>query len=190
MAVWVWVVIIVVAVLVVGAAAWLLGSRRRTKHLKDHFGPEYNRTIEESNGRRQAEAELVAREERREQLNIQPLPEGARERYSAEWNDVQAGFVDAPDDAVRQADDLVNQVMSDRGYPMDDFDQRAADISVDHPMVVENYRAAHRVYASVKQGNATTEEERMAMRHYRSLFDELLEETASSSNERTATTHG
>jgi hypothetical protein len=121
------------------------------------------------------------------------LPAGARERYSAEWKDVQAGFVDAPDDAVRQADDLVNQVMSDRRYPMDDFDQRASDISVDHPMVVENYRAAHRIYTSVKQGNATTEEERMAMRRYRSLFDELLEEaaaTSSNSNEREAATHG
>ena len=139
--------------------------------MKERFGPEYDRTIEAADGRRQAEAELAAREERREQLSIRPLPEGARERYSAEWNEVQAGFVDAPDDAVRQADDLVSQVMSDRGYPMDDFDQRASDISVDHPMVVENYRAARRVYASVKRGNATTEEERMAMRHYRSLFD-------------------
>jgi hypothetical protein len=102
---------------------------------------------------------------------------------------VQTRFVDAPEEAVEQADKLVNQVMSERGYPMDDFDQRAADISVDYPVVVENYREAHRVYVSVKQGGATTEEERWAMRHYRSLFEELLDSAGNGarSTERTAT---
>jgi len=190
MAVWAWVVIIVVAVLVVGAAAWMLGSQRRTKYLKDRFGPEYDRTARESDGRRQAEAELVARERRRNRLEIRPLAEQTRERYAARWEDVQAGFVDAPDAAVEQADQLVSQVMSERGYPMEDFDQRAADISVDHPVVVENYRAAHRVYVAVKHGDASTEEERQAMRHYRSLFDELLAAAAGDSarsTERTGT---
>jgi hypothetical protein len=187
MAAWAWIVIIVAAVLVVGAAAWALGSRRRTHHLKERFGPEYDRTAEQADGRREAEAELAAREDRREQLDIRPLPEPARQRYAARWQDVQAGFVDAPEEAVEQADELVNQVMSDRGYPMDDFDQRAADVSVDHPVVVENYRAAHRVYVNVKQGHASTEEERTAMQHYRSLFDELLEGGSSTrETERTA----
>jgi hypothetical protein len=191
MAVWAWIVIVVVAVLVVGAAAWALGNRRRTTHLKERFGPEYDRTAREADGRREAEAELAAREQRRKQLNIRPLPEGARERYATRWQDVQAGFVDAPQEAVEQADELVNQVMSERGYPMDDFDQRAADISVDHPEVVDNYRTAHRVYVSVKEGGASTEDERQAMRHYRSLFDELLSAGSPSarSNERTAA-HG
>jgi hypothetical protein len=191
MAVWIWVVIIAVAVLVVGAAAWALGSQRRTKHLKDRFGPEYDRTARQADGRREAEAELASREHRREQLDIRPLPEPERERYASRWQDVQAAFVDAPENAIEQADELVNQVMSDRGYPMGDFDQRAADISVDHPVVVENYRSAHRVYVSVKQGKATTEAERQAMRDYRSLFEELLHPAgdAARSTERTGT-HG
>jgi len=125
-------------------------------------------------GRRQAEAELVARERRHNRMDLRPLPEQTRERYAAGSEDVQAGFVDAQDAAVEQADQLVSQVMSERGYPMDDFDQRAADISVDHPVVVDNYRAAHRVCVAVKHGEASTEEERQAMRHYRSLFDELF----------------
>ena len=190
MAVWAWVVIIVVAALVVGAAAWMLGSQRRTRYLKDRFGPEYDRTARDSDGRRQAEAELVARERRRNRMDLRPLSEQTRERYAARWEDVQAGFVDAPDAAVEQADQLVSQVMSERGYPMDEFDQRAADISVDHPVVVENYRAAHRVCVAVKHGEASTEEERQAMRHYRSLFDELLAAAAGDSarsTERTGT---
>jgi hypothetical protein len=189
MAVWAWIVIIVAAVLVVGAAAWALGSRRRTQHLKNRFGPEYDRAAREAGGRREAESELAAREQRREKLNIRPLSEPARDRYASRWEEVQTRFVDAPEEAVEQADKLVNQVMSERGYPMDDFDQRAADISVDYPVVVENYREAHRVYVSVKQGGATTEEERWAMRHYRSLFEELLDSAGNGarSTERTAT---
>jgi len=189
MAVWAWIIIIVAAVIVVGVAAWALGSRRRTQHLKNRFGPEYDRAARGAGGRREAESELAAREQRREKLNIRPLSEPARDRYASRWEEVQTRFVDAPEEAVEQADKLVNQVMSERGYPMDDFDQRAADISVDYPVVVENYREAHRVYVSVKQGGATTEEERWAMRHYRSLFEELLDSAGNGarSTERTAT---
>jgi len=191
MAVWIWVVIVVAAVLVVGVAAWALGSQRRTRHLQHRFGPEYDRATSQTESRREAEADLAAREARRETLDIRPLPAQARERYASRWQDVQAGFVDAPEAAVEQADKLVHEVMSDRGYPMDDFDQRAADVSVDHPVVVESYREAHDVYVSMKAGNSTTEEERWAMRHYRALFDALLDPAGEGarSTERTGT-HG
>jgi len=189
---WVWVVIVVAAVIAVAAAAWMLARKRRTKHLKERFGPEYDRTAREADDTRQAEAELAAREKRREQFDVKPLSESSRVRYAAKWQDVQAGFVDTPEQAVEQADGLVNDVMTERGYPMDDFDQRASDVSVDHPEVVENYRKAHRIYLSMKKGTASTEEERQAMRHYRALFDDLLTAAASAgSNEKERTkTHG
>ncbi|HEX4518259.1 MAG TPA: hypothetical protein VH063_01635 [Gaiellaceae bacterium] len=174
MAGWVWAVIVVAVVLVCVVAVMRAMQSRRTHRLKERFGPEYDRTAQESDGRRQAEADLVAREERHEQLHIRPLAPGARERYAEEWQGVQADFVDSPHEAVEHADALVNSVMRDRGYPMDDFDQRAADISVDHPQVVESYRSAHRVYVSMESGQVTTEDERQAMQDYRQLFHELL----------------
>ena len=121
---------------------------------------------------------MPARAERRDELEIRPLAPGARERYVAEWQRVQARFVDDPDGAVREADMLIQSVMSDRGYPMDDFDQRAADISVDHPRVVENYREGNRLARANALGDGTTEDLRQAMQHYRALFDELLEEAS------------
>jgi hypothetical protein len=166
--------VIVAAVVVVCALVVLqMMGRRRTQHLQERFGPEYDRATEAA-GRREAEAELRAREERRESLDIRPLPAATRERYATKWQDVQAEFVDSPTLAVAHADELVNAVMSERGYPMDDFEQRAADVSVDHPLVVENYRAAHRVYLSAETDDVSTEDERQAMKHYRLLFDELL----------------
>jgi hypothetical protein len=174
MATWIWVVIVAVVVVAVVAMIWAAMSKRRTNRLQDRFGPEYDRTTDAAGSRRQAEAELDARAERREHLDIRPLPAGDQRRYAARWQDVQGEFVDSPTDALAHADALVNDVMSDRGYPMDDFEQRASDISVDHPEVVENYREAHRVYAAIEHGDVSTENERQAMQHYRRLFDDLL----------------
>lgn len=169
---WVWLVIVVVLVLaVIGYLAW---QKRRREALQTKFGPEYDRTIKESDNRRQAERELQAREKRHQQLNLRTLEPAAVDRYVASWREMQARFVDAPADAIRSADGLVGQVMSERGYPMDNFEQRAADISVDHADVVDNYRAAHGISLANDHGQASTEDLRQAMVHYRSLFETLL----------------
>src|SRR5439155_21706419 len=133
------------------------------------------RTVSASGDRREAEAELARREKRRDKLEIHPLPLEERAHYREQWQQVQAVFVDAPADAVGEADTLIAQVMGDQGYPMEDFEERAADISVDHPSVVQNYRLAHRISDSNDRGEASTEDLRLAMLHYRSLFDELVE---------------
>jgi hypothetical protein len=174
MATWVWIVIaaaVVVALLLI--AAFGIGARRR-RGLQASFGPEYDRAVESTGNRRAAEAELRERQERHEELEIRELTPAARNRYFDDWRVVQARFVDAPGDAVGEADRLVQHVMRDRGYPVDDFDTRADAISVDHPHVVEHYRAAHGVWAANERGEATTEDLRQSLVHYRSLFEELL----------------
>jgi hypothetical protein len=173
---WAWAIIVVAAVVLVAIVVWRALAAKKTRALQGRFGPEYDRAIDSSESRRRAEADLKARAERRDELDIRPLAPGARERYLGEWQRVQARFVDDPDGAVREADMLIQQVMSDRGYPMDDFEQRAADVSVDHPDVVENYREGHRLTRAAATGDGTTEDLRQAMVHYRALFDELLEE--------------
>ena len=175
---WVWIVIAVAAVVVLAVlAAWLAARRRRTGRLQEQFGPEYERTVEESGARRRAEAELEERRERRAALDVRPLAPAARDRYLERWRVVQERFIDDPGGAVSDADHLVNQVMRERGYPVeDDFERRAADVSVDHPHLVENYRAAYAVAGANARGEASTEELRQAVVHYRSLFDELLGE--------------
>jgi hypothetical protein len=187
---WAWVIIAVAIVVVVALVIWRALAARRTRTLQGRFGPEYDRTVDGAESKRAAESELAARAERRNELDIRPLAPGARDRYLNEWQAVQARFVDDPDGAVREADRLIQSVMSDRGYPMDDFDQRAADISVDHPDVVENYREGHRLSRSAAMGDGTTEDLRRAMQHYRALFDELLEEgtDAPMQRDRTAET--
>ena len=175
---WVWAVIIVGAVVFVALVVWRTIKSRRTRALQGRFGPEYDRALEGSDNRRTAEAELAARAEHRDALDIQPLTTAARERYMGEWQRVQSKFVDDPSGAVRDADMTIQSVMSDRGYPVDDFDQRAADISVDHPQVVENYREGHRLARTSAMGDGTTEDLRQAMQHYRLLFEELLEDTS------------
>jgi hypothetical protein len=175
---WLWAVIIVAAVAVVVLVVWQSLQARRTRLLQGRFGTEYDRTLEGAGSKRDAEADLAARAERRDSFDIRPLAPGARERYAAEWERVQARFVDDPSGAVHEADRLIQSVMSDRRYPVDDFDQRAADLSVDHPDVVENYREGHRFAQAAELGNGTTEELRRAMQHYRALFDELLVEAA------------
>lgn len=174
---WAWVLIVVAALAILAVVTVKALRDHRSKTLRERFGPEYDRTLESGESKRDAEAELAARAERRDKLEIRPLPSAARDRYLGEWQSVQARFVDDPEGAVRDADMLIQSVMRDRGYPMDDFEQRAADVSVDHPQVVENYRQGHRLARASALGEGTTEDLRQAMQHYRSLFDELVEQT-------------
>jgi FtsZ-interacting cell division protein ZipA len=171
---WIWIVVAVavVALVVVAVLAWQAARRKR---LQDTFGPVYEREVADASSRREAEAELEDRRKRREQLDIRPLSTDAAERYANSWEGVQTQFVDDPVGATRDADRLVAQVMAERGYPMEDFESRADLISVDHPTVVENYRSAHEAYVAYDRGDASTEDLRQAMVHYRSLFSELLE---------------
>lgn len=184
---WLWVLIAIVVVAVLALVVWQALARRRTGKLQQQFGPEYDRTLDKSDSKRDAEAELQTREERRQQLEIRPLPRATRDRYLQSWQAVQAQFVDDPRRAVASADSLIQSVMVERGYPVEDFDQRAADISVDHPQVVENYRHGHRLAqasADGADGSDSTEGLRQAMRHYRALFDELLEPPADQATTR------
>ena len=171
---WGWAVVIAAAVVVVAVVMWRALAARRTRSLREGFGPEYDRTTRAVGDKRKAEAELAARRERREHLHIRPLPAEARQRYARQWETVQTQFVDSPPAAIAAADGLVNAVMADRGYPIDDFDRRAGDVSVDHPAVVENYRQANEISSRSARGEATTEDLRRAMQNYRSLFEELL----------------
>jgi cytoskeletal protein RodZ len=175
---WVWVVIALAAVVVLAIVVWQALARRRTGQLQEQFGPEYDRTVGTAESKREAEAELQAREQRRRELEIRPLPSAARYRYLEAWQGVQSQFVDDPSAAVARADELIQSVMSERGYPVEDFEQRAADVSVDHPQVVENYREGHRLAQSSANGSGSTEDLRQAMRRYRALFDELVEPAA------------
>lgn len=171
---WVWVVIGVAAVLVLVLGGWGIVSSKRRRGLRERFGPEYERLMAERGDRRQTESELRARQEHREQLDIRPLDAAVRDRYALAWRQIQTRFVDDPALSVKEADQLVTDVMRDRGYPIEDFDQRSADISVDYPTVVENYRAAQAISDRSAEGRAETEDLRQAMVHYRSLFSELL----------------
>jgi hypothetical protein len=178
MPVWGW-ILIAVAVVVVGVAvgaAAAASRRKRTEHLKDHFGPEYERTVSLTGEPKAAEKELAARERKRQKLDIKPLTAASLDGYTNRWRAVQTAFVDHPASAVGEAEVLVTEVMRERGYPIDDdFDQQAADISVDHPKVVDNFRAAHDIYLSQQQGDVGTEAQRQAFVHYRALFDQLLD---------------
>ena len=172
---WLWVVIAVAAAVVLIVILWSVLRVRRSRALKERFGPEYDRVAADAPSKREAEAELREREERRSELHIRALTPRAADRYRAEWHEVQAEFVDDPAGAVTDADVLIQNVMRERGYPVDDFDTRAADLSVDHPSVVENYRAAHGIARAHERGKAGTEELRKAVQHYRALFEELVE---------------
>jgi hypothetical protein len=168
----------IVTILVIVAVA-LIVRRRRTEELKRRFGPEYDRTVLEQHGdARVAEAALAEREKRVEKFPLRALSAVDHEAYAMEWAAVQRRFVDDPSAAVGSADRLVGRAMIDRGYPMTDFEQQAADISVSYPVVVQNYRAGHEIVMRHADGHATTEELRQAMIHYRTLFDELLQPAA------------
>jgi hypothetical protein len=172
----IWVVIAIVALVVIGVLVWFAMNKQRSGQLREVFGPEYDRTLEESEDRKAAESELLERRKRVEEFDIRPLDPAERTRFASRWIAVQSRFVDDPKSALGEADELVTEVMSERGYPMNDFDQRAADVSVDHPRVVEDYRAAHGISERVGSNDATTEDMRQALVHYRALFSELLEE--------------
>jgi hypothetical protein len=171
--------IIVAAVVVIAlltVAAWYFARRKKqSARLEQRFGPEYERTVGELGGRAKAESELKAREKRVEHLIITPLAPAEAARFAEAWNALQGRFVDNPTGVVTQADGLVRELMLKRGYPMGDFERRAADISVDHSTVVENYRAAQAIAVRGARGEADTEELRRAVVHYRALFDDMLE---------------
>lgn len=175
MQLYLWIAIaIVVVVIVAGAAYWARGQRSR--RLRARFGPEYNRTVSAVGDERRAEEELTAREERRRRFQVRELDPGDRAHFREAWQVVQAHFVDEPGTALREAKVLVDEVMKGRGYPMDQFEQTAADISVDHPQEVEDYRLAHSISASAARQEAGTEDLRRGMQHYRALFASLLGE--------------
>ena len=163
--------------LLAGIAAWLYIRHRRSQLLRERFGPEYERVVRQEGNVRRGEGVLEFREKKRQTLQIRPLTEAARAEFSNRWNNVQAQFVDDPGGSVAKADGLVSEVMEARGYPVSDFAERADIISVDHPVVVENYRAAHAIALSRARGQSTTESLRKAMVHYRSLFEELLHDS-------------
>jgi hypothetical protein len=168
------VLIIVLVIIVAAVGAWFFLQRQKSERLRTRFGPEYDRAVRETGHARKAEAELEAREKRLRELDIRPLsPEDAR-RFAEVWRRVQARFVDDPRGAVSEADGVVDEVMRARGYPIGDFDQRAADLSVNHARVVENYRAARQIAGRHARGEAGTEDLRQAMVHYRALFEDLL----------------
>ena len=166
-------ILIVLALLVV--LALFASRRRRSRKLRERFGPEYDRTVAEAGDRKEAESRLQERTARRQGLDVVPLDPADRDRYVEAWRQTQARFVDEPAEATREADRLITAVMRQRGYPIDDFEQRAADISVDHPQVVDDYRAAQAIAAANERSEASTEDLRQALVHYRSLFEELLE---------------
>jgi hypothetical protein len=178
MPVWSWFFIAAAVVLVIALVMVLVLSvtgRTRTERLKKRFGREYDRVVDEVGDQRAGEEELVARERKRQKLDVVALSPEAHARYAEKWRTVQTAFVDSPARAVGDADRLVTLVMRERGYPVDDFDQRASDISVDHPDMVEHYRAAHTLHLAQEEGDIGTEAQREAFVHYRALFEKLLE---------------
>ncbi|HEX5279095.1 MAG TPA: hypothetical protein VFW28_03360 [Micropepsaceae bacterium] len=169
--------IIALIVVVLAFAVYVVWKEWRSRHLRRRFGPEYGQTVVERGSRARAESQLAAREQRVAKFNIRPLTREEKMRAITNWQGIQAEFVDDPRKAVHRADALLGEVMAARGYPVTDFEQRAADLSVDHPLVVQHYRAGHAIALRHERGEAGTEELRQAMIHYRSLFDELVTET-------------
>jgi hypothetical protein len=172
-------ILVIALVIVAGIAIWLYLQQRKSQQLRGQFGPEYDRALQETGDRRKAEDALEERKERVEQLNIRSLSSEERDRFAERWRSAQAQFVDDPRGAIVEADRLVAELMQARGYPVGNFEQRAADVSVEHPRVVEHYRAAHAIAQRNAQSQAETEDLRQAMVHYRALFEDLLETTES-----------
>ncbi|WP_055602899.1 hypothetical protein [Streptomyces aureus] len=178
-------IVAVAVVVVVGLVAAIAVKRRRRARLRDCFGPEYERAVEATGSRRAAEQELDARERRFADLEIKPVPGEVREQYARRWMRIQEEFVDRPEAAVRDADELVTTLMRDRGYPDEGHEQRLRDLSVRHGRVLEDYRAALQVRALSTGKSATTEQLRGAMTHYRTLFDDLLADGEPTGTRRT-----
>jgi hypothetical protein len=168
------IVAVIVIVVLIAVVGYLIMRKRRSRMLRERFGPEYDRVVRKEGDVHRGEDVLAFRAKRLEKLSIQPLSRAERSEFASRWAVLQPQFVDNPRDTVTRADELVNEVMRARGYPVGNFEQRAADISVDHPVVVENYRAAHEIALRHSRGEASTEDLRKAMVHYRSLFDDLL----------------
>jgi hypothetical protein len=169
------VVLVIVIVALLAVVGMLAYRQRRSAQLREGFGPEYDRAVDEHGDQRAAEAELRERRDRRRTYDIKPLGAADRDRYAERWRETQAKFVDQPASALTDADELLSAVMRDRGYPVEDFEQQAADVSVDHPEVVDHYRRAHAIHGEKR---ASTEDLRQAMVHYRALFSELLQPPA------------
>lgn len=167
------IVVIVLTTLVVGG--WLWSQQKKDTNLRDKFGDEYYRVREREGTRGDTKAELERREHRVERYDIRPLTEDESLGFIDRWRRIQTEFVDAPADSVMRADTLVAEVMAARGYPMEDFEGRAQDLSVDHPELVQNYREAHRIAEADRRGDATTDDLRQAFVHYRDLFEDLLD---------------
>ena len=170
-----WIIAGVLVLALIALAAWVFYQKKQSHRLQEQFGPEYGRTVDELGSRTKAESELKAREKRVERFTIIPLSPSEAARFSQAWADLQGRFVDNPKGVVIQADQLARELMLKRGYPMADFERRAADISVDYPAVVDHYRTAQAIAVRDQRGEADTEELRKAVVHYRALFDELLE---------------
>ncbi len=168
--------ILVILFVVIAVIAYVYSRKRRRMQIREKFGPEYDRVLKQEGDPRKAEGVLEFRQKRRERFKIRPLSPTDRSSFAVRWNEVQARFVDDPRGAVTVADSLVTDAMQARGYPIGEFEQRAADLSVDYPLIVDNYRAAHAIAARHSEGKASTEDLRQAMVHYRLLFQELLEE--------------
>jgi FtsZ-interacting cell division protein ZipA len=168
-------IVVLVVIIAVVVAILIYQRKKKTEHLRSRFGSEYERTVLERGSEGKAQAALAAREERVQSLKIHDLPPAERERFLNEWQHVQSRFVDQPRGSVIAADELVASLMQARGYPVADFEQRAADVSVNHPRVVENYRSAHAIAQRPSTSEVTTEDMRTAMLQYRALFDELLQ---------------
>lgn len=179
------IIIIAAVVVVLIVAGFFLMRRRRTEELQSRFGPEYDRALKETGDKSKAETELQKREKRVEKLSIRPVDPAQRERFSAEWQRVQAEFVDNPENSIRNADILLQEVMRTRGYPVENFDQVAADVSVDHPTVVQHFRAAHDIARRHSKGEGDTEDLRNAMINYRALFEELVADSPATDRENT-----
>src|SRR3954464_7886980 len=170
--------VLIIAAIVVGAVLYRQQQAQRRRHLREQFGPEYDRLVAATGSLRAAERELDARTQRAAAFHIRTLSPEERAGFTTRWQQVQAEFVDNPKASLAHADELLGEVMSTRGYPVQDFEQRAADLSVDHPVVVQHYHAAHGIALRHKKDQATTEDLRRAMIHYRTLFEELVSNAA------------
>jgi hypothetical protein len=170
--------VLIVAIIVIAAAVllgvWYWSQQRKRERLREHFGPEYERVASEAGDPKRADRILTQRQERVNKLDIRPLPASTRDDFVRRWREVQARFVDDPRGAINDADKLIGEAMVARGYPVGDFEQRAADVSVEHPTVVTDYRAAHDIALNDRRQRVSTEELRRAMVHYRSLFEDLV----------------
>ncbi|WP_158890910.1 hypothetical protein [Amycolatopsis anabasis] len=175
---WLLVVIILIAIAVLGAVTWLVTLELQRKRLRDRFGPEYERTVRDRDSRRDAERELAAREKRHAELDIRPLSPSAHERYAQRWALIQEQFVDRPARAVAEADRVLVELMAERGYPTEGYDQQLADLSVQHARTLEHYRSAHETMRNHEHTEASTEKLRDAMVRYRTVFEDLLADGA------------